>query len=164
MGILSKIFKKQESEQAEEYTSIIQEYPEDKDTFVNEEDFFSLQTRPYGSDSRCPKIFFPQTFKGLKFARKFDSHRLCIITDHRPDYRKLHLFENLMVLQDPYNKYDQNAIAFYSTTQKIGYVYRNGFQDILNEKLNAGFLAVATIIYLDGKNDNIDVEIALYKR
>ena len=40
MGILSKLFKKQESEQAEEYTSIIQEYPEDKDTFMSEEDFF----------------------------------------------------------------------------------------------------------------------------
>ena len=76
----------------------------------------------------------------------------------------MHPFENLMVLQDPHNKYDHNAIAFYSKTQKIGYMYRNGYQDLLNEKLNAGFFAVATIISIDAQRDMIRVEIALYKK
>ena len=88
---------------------------------------------------------------------------ICVITTQRPDYSKITLSQNLLLLPEPTNKYDKNAIVVLSSTQKLGYVYKNGLQDMLNEKFREGCVIVGSVIEVDAKKDWIKMDIALYK-
>lgn len=131
---------------------------------VTKEDVFGMNTRPYKSikHGNDQTIFFPETFKGYVFSRKYDDHKVCVITTQRPDYSKIAPFENVILIPEPSNAYDPNAIVIFSKTQKIGYIYRNGFQDILNSRFKQGYLIVGSLVSVDSSKDDISIDIALY--
>lgn len=123
----------------------------------------------YGMKTKCSNnngvvsVYFPKTFNNLSFARKFDSVKVCVITNARPDYRKIKNGETVILLPEPTNVHDKKAIMIISQTQKLGYIYRNGMQDILNEKFRAGNIVVGAVTEIDAKTDYIKIDIVAYK-
>lgn len=155
MGIFSKLFKNNKSEKTTEYVGIL------GDETVFDSDIFELQTRPYKNYGVINTIYFPEKLNGLTFARKYNQHRICIITNQKPDFNKIKLFENIKLVSEPDNPYDSNAVAIWTKTQKLGYLYRNGFQDIINKHLSEGNTVVGSIVSID--SEDIDIDVAVYK-
>lgn len=155
MGLLSRLFKKNSSDENVECVEIL------GDNTVFDKDIFELNTRPYKMGGIINTIYFPKNLKGLTFARKYNQHRICIISNQKPDFNKIKLFENIKLVSEPDNPYDSNAVAIWAQTQKLGYLYRNGFQDIINKHLSEGNTVVGSIISID--SEDIDIDVAVYK-
>lgn len=162
MGILSKIFNKPEQAPSSTKTIIIGDSSIIKNKGITEEMVFNLETK-LTQQYMQNKIYFPKTLGNLSFTRRLCDYMICVITTQRPDYSKITLSQNLLLLPEPTNKYDKNAIVVLSSTQKLGYVYKNGLQDMLNEKFREGCVIVGPVIEVDAKKDWIKMDIALYK-
>jgi hypothetical protein len=123
---------------------------------------YGLNTK-YSSKDGFGSVYFPKNFGGLSFAKKFDAVKVCIITTERPNFRNIKLGENVLLVPEPTNPYDRNAIVILSKSQKLGYIYRNGIQDILNEKFRAGNIVVGSVVGKEAKSDYIKIDIVVYK-
>lgn len=123
---------------------------------------YEMHSRQYQKQGQN-EVFFPKELGGLSFAKRFDPYKICIITTERPDFRKIKLGENVLLSPEPTNPYDSNAIVITSKTQKLGYIYRNGFQDMLNDMFREGSVLVGAVVEKEAKSDTIMIEIALYK-
>ena len=123
---------------------------------------YEMHSRQYQKQGQN-EVFFPRELGSLSFAKRFDPYKICIITTERPDFRKIKLGENVLLSPEPTNPYDSNAIVITSKTQKLGYIYRNGFQDMLNDMFREGIVLVGAVVEKEAKSDTIMIEIALYK-
>lgn len=123
---------------------------------------YGLNTK-YSSKDGFGSVYFPKNFGSLSFAKKFDAVKVCIITTKRPNFRNIKLGENVLLVPEPTNAYDRNAIMILSRTQKLGYIYRNGIQDILNEKFREGCVVVGSVVSKEAKSDYIKIDIVVYK-
>lgn len=123
---------------------------------------YGLNTK-YSSKDGFGSVYFPKNFGSLSFAKKFDAVKVCIITTERPNFRNIKLGENVLLVPEPTNAYDRNAIMILSRTQKLGYIYRNGIQDILNEKFRGGCVVVGSVVSKEAKSDYIKIDIVVYK-
>lgn len=107
--------------------------------------------------------YFPHDLGSLSFKRRFDSYKVCIITTERPNFSRIKLGETLVLLPEPNNVYDKNAVVILSKNQKIGYLYRNGFQEIINEKFYEGYVVVGSVVEKIAKEEHLKIDVALYK-
>lgn len=123
---------------------------------------YDMHVRKYNSDGR-ETMFFPNKLGDRVFVKKFSKTQVCIITTERPDFRKIKLGEVVLLVPEPTNHHDRNAVLILSRSQKIGYLYRNGFQDIINEKFREGEIVVGSIVAKEAKNNLLEIETAVYK-
>ena len=129
---------------------------------ITPEMVYDLSTK-YSNKDGFGSVYFPKNFGSLSFAKKFDAVKVCIITTERPNFRNIKLGENVILVPEPTNAYDPNAIMILSRTQKLGYIYRNGIQDILNEKFREGCVVVGSVVSKEAKSDYIKIDIVVYK-
>lgn len=129
---------------------------------ITPEMVYGLNTK-YSSRDGFGSVYFPKNFGSLSFAKKFDAVKVCIITTERPNFRNIKLGENVLLVPEPTNPYDRNAVVILSKSQKLGYIYRNGIQDILNEKFREGCVVVGSVVSKEAKSDYIKIDIVVYK-
>lgn len=123
---------------------------------------YEMHSRQYQKQGQN-EVFFPKELGSLSFAKRFDPYKVCVITTARPDFRRIKLGENVLLSPEPTNPHDSNAIVITSKTQKLGYIYRNSFQDMLNDMFREGSVLVGAVVEKEAKSDTIMIEIALYK-
>ena len=123
---------------------------------------YEMHSRRYKKDGEF-EVFFPKKLGQLNFARRFDPNDVCIITTERPNFQKIKLGENVILVPEPTNAYDHKAIVILSQSQKLGYIYRNGLQDILNEKFRDRNVIVGSVLEKKAKSNTLIIQIACYK-
>lgn len=114
-------------------------------------------------------IDFPEVLdNGQKLYKVYDDIDICIITDKRPNYRKLRIGDRLFFKQEPQNRHDRKAVAIYKEVEgkadslKVGYLYRGIGQDMTNDFLKRGDTVTAYLTYLKPASDELKMTVAYY--
>lgn len=99
--------------------------------------------------------------KGFRVKMKSDEV-LCIIRESGVTPESLRPLLGLPVrfVKEPDNPYDRNAVAVYYQYDKLGYVYKNGAQGIINEWLDKKYPIFAYIC--DIQNNYVHFIVSLY--
>lgn len=109
------------------------------------------------------KYELPDEYDGKSIAYKFGNVDVCVIHGKEPDYKLLSVGNTVEFQREPSNPYDENAVALYVNSIKIGYLYRGKIQDITNEYLCSGdvksILGIITML----EETQIQIDIGLYK-
>lgn len=88
----------------------------------------------------------------------YDNVDVCILKSEDPDLSGLCEGDEVDLIQEPENDYDQNAVAVCREGSRFGYLYRGRMQSMVNDYIRRGDNVSASVSSVsDGKvNINID--------
>jgi len=66
---------------------------------------------------------------------EYDDVQIAIIRGQEPDFKRVIKGSPVNFVQEPENQYDPHAIAVYSNSIKLGYLYKGWLQDMVNDFL-----------------------------
>ena len=89
-------------------------------------------------------------------------YEICLI-DHSAAEFEDFLGKELSFVQEPENPHDENAVAIYCDSVKIGYVYRANHQDMFNSWIEHQEHIFAYIHSIDTDNNTIIYRVGFYK-
>lgn len=113
--------------------------------------------------SEPTEIKIPKTYDGFKLYKIYDDVDVCVIKGEEPDYGRLFLTGVVLVEQEPDNPYDDKAVVVLQCGRKLGYIYRGGLQDMINDFLDRGEPILARLVFVDAANDKLKIKLAFYK-
>lgn len=89
-------------------------------------------------------------------------YEICLI-DHTAAEFEHFLGRELSFIQEPENPHDENAVAVYCDSVKIGYVYRANHQDMFNSWIEHKEHIFAYIYSIDSEKNTIVYHVGFYK-
>lgn len=108
----------------------------------------------------------PMAVDGYVIAYKYDNVKLYILSGQEPDYSDLIIGEDVRLIQEPQNVYDNRAVYAETVKSKIkiGYLYKNKLQDMTNEYIDQNIPIVAFIDGINKAKDEISLFMAFYRK
>lgn len=73
--------------------------------------------------------------------------------------------DDIRLVPEPDNQYDENAVALYKGEYKLGYFYKGRTQNMILSYLNCEDYLIKTVVcFLDRENNKLAVRIAFYRK
>lgn len=95
----------------------------------------------------------------LRYAYEYE---ICLIDHTAAEFEHL-LGREISFMQEPENPHDENAVAVYCDSVKIGYVYRVNHQDMFNSWIEHNEHIFAYIYSIDAEKNTIVYHVGFYK-
>lgn len=102
--------------------------------------------------------YLKDNIDGYHLSYKYD-HKLCVIKGEAAPGKNLKGAE-LTFKQEPENEFDKLAVAIYSGSERIGYMYRDDHQEMANDYLRRGWIVKG---YLISTGENARYVVGFYK-
>jgi hypothetical protein len=78
----------------------------------------------------------PSFVDGKPLVYHYDEIKIAILKGQEPDLTLINPGDDVRLVQEPENNYDNKAIAVYSNNIKLGYIYRGNLQEMINDFIN----------------------------
>lgn len=109
-------------------------------------------------------LHIPHIYKGESVAYHYDGVNIFIPDDIDIDYDALELGEQVQLIQEPDNAYDDGAVMICRNNgEKLGYLYRNRLQGMVHDFQDSGYPVAAWITSVDDDKKKIGLFIAFYR-
>lgn len=109
------------------------------------------------------RIIVPDRYDEWAIYKVYDDVKVCTNKNDKLDYDRLYLNGVAMLEQEHENPYDSRAVAVTQCGQKLGYIYRGGMQDMINDFMGRGEPVSAWLTKIDSKNNELQIKLAFYR-